>query len=134
MSGKEISLTGEPNLRSTGFHITVGALEALKVIGIAYGLYDHAEEFSGLSVSLQEEGRPVLVVQQDIGQLENSRWETIRTVTEDPEQIRRYMAFREMLKMFRQMDRDLERNPKAERHQGYRPAASVQRKRNSYER
>ena len=46
MAGKEISLTGELHMSSTGFHMTVNAVEALKVIGLAYGLYDHAEEFS----------------------------------------------------------------------------------------
>ncbi len=65
MAGKEISLTGELHMSSTGSHMTVDAVEALKVIGLAYGLYDHAEEFRGLRVSLQDGARPALVVQQD---------------------------------------------------------------------
>ena len=52
MAGKEISLTGELHMSSTGSHMTVDAVEALKVIGLAYGLYDHAEKFRGLRVSL----------------------------------------------------------------------------------
>ena len=65
MAGKEISLTGELHMSSTGFHMTVNAVEALKVIGLAYGLYDHAEEFRELRVSLQDGTHPALVVQQD---------------------------------------------------------------------
>lgn len=134
MSGLEISLTGELHMRSTGFHITVGALEALKVIGIAYGLYDHAEEFSGLRVSLQEGARPALIVQQDVSLHGSPCWETIRTLTEDSQQIRRYMSFRDTLEMFQQMDRELDRKPKTERQQGCCPAVPAQRKSNSYER
>ena len=33
MAGKEISLTGELHMSSTGSHMTVDAVEALKVIG-----------------------------------------------------------------------------------------------------
>ena len=104
MSGKKISLTGELHMSSTGYYMTVGALEALKIVGLAYGLYDHAEEFRGLRVLLQDGARPALVVQQDISLHGSPCWETIRTLTDDPEQIRRYMAFRETLKMVRQMD------------------------------
>ena len=30
-------------MNSTGFSVTVDALETLKIVGIAYGVYDHAE-------------------------------------------------------------------------------------------
>ena len=96
-------------MSSTGYYMTVGALEALKIVGLAYGLYDHAEEFRGLRVLLQDGARPALVVQQDISLHGSPCWETIRTLTDDPEQIRRYMAFRETLKMVRQMDRQREK-------------------------
>ena len=109
MAGKEISLTGELHMSSTGSHMTVDAVEALKVIGLAYGLYDHAEEFRGLRVSLQDGARPALVVQQDISLHGSPCWETIRTLTDDPEQIRRYMAFRETLKMVQNMDWEQEK-------------------------
>ena len=104
MAGKEISLTGELHMSSTGFHMTVNAVEALKVIGLAYGLYDHAEEFRELRVSLQDGTHPALVVQQDISLHGGPCWEPIRVRPDDPERIRRYMAFREILKMVRQMD------------------------------
>ena len=105
MPGKEISLTGELHIRSTGFHLTVGALEALKVAGLAYGLYDHAEEFRECRVTLQGGERPARVVQEDRGLHGSPLWVTVRTVTDDPEQIQRYMAFRETLKMVQQLDR-----------------------------
>ena len=91
--------------------MTVDAVEALKVIGLAYGLYDHAEKFRGLRVSLQDGARPALVVQQDISLHGSPCWETIRTLTDDPEQIRRYMAFRETLKMVQNMDWEQEKGP-----------------------
>lgn len=111
MAGKEISLTGELHMSSTGSHMTVDAVEALKVIGLAYGLYDHAEEFRGLRVSLQDGARPALVVQQDISLHGSPCWETIQTLTDDPEQIQRYMAFRETLKMVQNMDWEQEKGP-----------------------
>ena len=110
MSGKKISLTGELHIRSTGFHTTVGAVEALKQVGLAYGLYDHAEEFSSLRVTLQEGMRPALIVQENTSTQENPSWATIRTLTDDPERIQRYMAFRETLKMVQQLDRQWEKD------------------------
>ena len=44
MARKTISLTGELHMNSTGFSVTVDALETLKIVGIAYGVYDHAED------------------------------------------------------------------------------------------
>lgn len=104
MAGKEISLTGELHMSSTGFHMTVGAMEALKVIGRAYGLYDYAEEFREYRVTLRDGERPALVVQEDRNLHGSPFWVTVRTVTDDPEQIQRYMAFRETLKMVQQLD------------------------------
>ena len=40
-----------------------------------------------------------------------SLWETVYTLTDDPRQIQRYLAFRETLKMLREMDREQERPP-----------------------
>ena len=40
MSGKMISLTGELHMNSTGFSVTVEALETLKIIGIAVSFQD----------------------------------------------------------------------------------------------
>lgn len=44
MSGKMISLAGEVHISTGNVYTTVDALEALKAIGIAYGLYSRAEE------------------------------------------------------------------------------------------
>ena len=62
MSGKMISLTGELHMNSTGFSVTVEALETLKIIGIAYGVYDHAEDLRDCRVTLENGERPALVV------------------------------------------------------------------------
>ena len=110
MSGKKISLTGELHIKSTGYYTTVGELEALKIVGLAFGLYDHAEEFSSLRVTLQEGMCPALIVQENTNTQENPSWTTIRTVTDDPERIQRYMAFRETLKMVQQLDRQWEKD------------------------
>ena len=39
MAGKEISLTGKLHMSSTGFHMTVNAVEALKVINFYHFTY-----------------------------------------------------------------------------------------------
>lgn len=38
-------------------------------------------------------------------------WETIRVITDDPEQVHRYLAFREVVKMIRQMEIGREHSP-----------------------
>ena len=97
MARKTISLTGELHMNATGFSVTVDALETLKIVGIAYGVYDHAEDLRDCRVTLENGERPALVVQ-----------ETVRTITNDPERIRQYVAFRETLKMFQQIERERE--------------------------
>lgn len=112
MSGKKVSLSGEVHISTGSIYTTVDALETMKVIGIAYGLYDHAEEFRDRRVLLDEGGdHPALVVQEDISHHGTPLWETVRTITDDPKQIQRYMAFREILEMLQQMDIDRERQP-----------------------
>ena len=96
MARKTISLTGELHMNATGFSVTVDALETLKIVGIAYGVYDHAEDL------------PALVVQDDVSLHGSPFWETVRTITDDPERIRQYVAFRETLKMFQQIERERE--------------------------
>ena len=118
MSSKIISLAGEVHISTGNVYTTVDALEAMKVIGIAYGLYNHAEEFRGQRVMLDEgEDHPALVVQEDISRHGSPLWETIRTLTDDPQQIQRYLAFRDTLKMMREMDREQERQPEVEPRQ-----------------
>ena len=98
MSGKKVSLSGE-------IHITtVDALEALKCIGLVYGLYDHCEDLRNCRVTMEGGDIPALVVQKDISHHGTPLWETVRMVTNDPEQIKRYMAFRNTVQMIRKLD------------------------------
>ena len=112
MSSKKVSLTGEVHISTGSIYTTVDALEAMKCIGLAYGLYSHAEEFRDQRVMLDEGGdHPALVVQEDVSHHGSPLWETVRTLTDDPRQIQRYLAFRDTLKMLREMDREQERPP-----------------------
>ena len=108
MARKTISLTGELHMNATGFSVTVDALETLKIVGIAYGVYDHAEDLRDCRVTLENGERPALVVQEDVSLHGSPFWETVRTITDDPERIRQYVAFRETLKMFQQIERERE--------------------------
>ena len=112
MSSKKISLTGEVHISTGSIYTTVDALEAMKCIGVAYGLYSHAEEFRGQRVMLDEGGdHPALVVQEDVSHHGTPLWETVRTLTDDPRQIQRYLAFRDTLKMIQEVDREQEHQP-----------------------
>ncbi len=112
MSGKTVSLTGEVHIRTGSIYTTVDALEALKCIGMAYGLYDHSEDLRDSRVILEEDGECLaLVVQEDISLHGSPCWETVRTITDDPEKIRRYMTFRETVGTIRQMEIEQERQP-----------------------
>ena len=109
MSGKMISLAGEVHISTGNVYTTVDALEALKVIGLAYGVYDQAEEIRGYRVKLLEEvDRLILVVQEDVSTHGRPLWKTIRTVTEDQRQLQRYLIFRGMMKMLQDIDREQE--------------------------
>lgn len=135
MSSKKISLAGEVHISTGSICTTVDAREALKCIGIAYGLYDHAEEFRDQRVMLDEGGgHPALVVQEDISHHRSPMWETVRTLTDDPQQIQRYLAFRDTLKMLQEMDLEQERRPVPEpqRNDGTVPDAKKRGK--TYER
>jgi len=112
MSGKTVSLTGEVHISTGSIYTTVDALAALKCIGMAYGLYDHSEDLQNSRVILEEGGdRPALIVQEDVSRHGSPCWETVRTITDDPEQIQRYMAFRKTVDMIRQMEIEQERQP-----------------------
>ena len=107
MSVKEVTLSGEVRIRDGFCSTTVNAVEALKEIGMAYGVYSRAEESRDCRVMLLEGERPTLVVQEDVSRHGSPQWETVRIMTDDPRQIQRYMAFRDMLSMLREMDREL---------------------------
>lgn len=115
MSGKKVSLTGEVHIGTGSVYTTVDALEALKCVGMAYGLYDHAEELRNARVRLEEGEHPALVVQEDVSHHGSPMWETVRTITDDPEQIHRYLSFRESVKMVRQIEIEQSRQPAPER-------------------
>ena len=117
MSSKKISLAGEVHISTGNIYTTVDAQEALKCIGLAYGLYDHAEDVRDQRVMLDESsGKPALVAQEDISHHGSPLWETYRTITDDPEQIQRYMDFRKVVRTIRQMEIDREHQPAPEKH------------------
>ena len=134
MPSKSISLSGEVHISTEQVYTTVDALEALKEIGSAYGLYSRAEELRGQRVHLDKrDGHSVLVVQEDLSLHGSPCWETSHTLTDDPVQIQRYMAFREVLHSIQQIDR--ERAQAANRQiNSSRPNRPLKGDRNSHER
>lgn len=104
MSGKKVSLSGEIHISTGSVYTTVDALEALKCIGLVYGLYDHCEDLRNCRVTMEGGDIPALVVQKDISHHGTPLWETVRMATNDPEQIKRYMAFRNTVQMIRKLD------------------------------
>lgn len=114
MSGKKVSLSGEVHISTGSVYTTVDALEALKVIGIAYGLYSRAEEQMDSRVMLEDGERPALVLQEDISHHGSPQWETVRVITDKPEQIKRYMAFRNTVQIIRKMEIELARESRPE--------------------
>ena len=109
MNGKKVSLTGEIHISTGSVYTTVDALEALKAIGVAYGLYSRDEDQRGCRVVMEDGEFPALVVQEDKSLHGSPCWETVRTVTNDPEQIKRYMAFRNTVQMIRKLNIELSR-------------------------
>ena len=109
MSGKKVSLSGEIHISTGSVYTTVDALEALKCIGLVYGLYDHCEDLRNCRVTMEGGDIPALVVQKDISHHGTPLWETVRMVTNDPEQIKRYMAFRNTVQMIRKLDIEIGR-------------------------
>lgn len=112
MNGKKVSLTGEIHISTGSVYTTVDALEALKAIGVAYGLYSRDEDQRGCRVVMEDGEFPALVVQQDKSLHGSPCWETVRTVTNDPEQIKRYMAFRNTVQMIWKLNIELSRESK----------------------
>ena len=105
MPNKSISLSGEVHISTEQVYTTVDALEALKAIGLAYGLYSRAEERRGQRVHLTGgEGHTALVVQEDFSCHGSPCWETVRILTEDPAEIQQYMAFRDVLRIVQQRE------------------------------
>lgn len=114
MNGKKISLSGEVHISTGSVYTTVDALEALKCVGLAYGLYDHAEELRDARVRLEAGDKPALVVQENVSHHGSPLWETVRVITDDPEQIKRYMAFRNTVQIIRKMEIEQARESRPE--------------------
>lgn len=114
MSGKKVSLSGEVHISTGSVYTTVDALEALKCVGLAYGLYDHAEELRDARVRLESGDNPALIVQENVSHHGSPLWETVRVITDDPEQIKRYMAFRNTVQIIRKMEIELARESRQE--------------------
>ena len=135
MSNKMISLAGEVHISTGNVYTTVEAMEAMKAIGIAYGLYSRAEESRNQRVMLDEGGdHPALVVQEDVSHHGSPLWETVRTLTDDPRQIQRYLVFWDTLAMMRQMDQEWERQPAPEPPCGSYSMPGNKKKRTAHER
>ena len=114
MNGKKISLSGEVHISTGSVYTTVDALEALKAIGIAYGLYSRAEEQRDSRVMLEDGEHPALVVQEDVSLHGSPLWKIARVITDDPEQIKRYMAFRNTVQIIRKMEIEQSRESRPE--------------------
>ena len=116
MSGKQVSLTGEVHILSGSVYTTVDALEALTCMGLAYGLYSRAEEQRDCRVMLIKDGKsPSLVEQVDRSLHGSPCWETVRTITDDPVRVRRYLAFQEIVDMVLQMEIEQQSRPGPEK-------------------
>ncbi len=109
MNGKRISLSGEVHIWNGHCSTVVDSLDALKAIGVAYGLYNRSEELRDSRVMLVGDNHPSLVIQEDVSRHGSPLWETKYTITDDPKQIQRYMAFRKILKMFQEIELEQER-------------------------
>lgn len=111
MSGKKIKLSGEVHISTGSVYTTVDALEALECVGFAYGIYSPAEGRRNYRVKLEGGDRPALIMQENVSHHGTPLWETIKVVTDDPEQIKRYMAFRNTVQMIRKLDIEQDREP-----------------------
>ena len=110
MPKKTLSLSGEVHISDSGIYTTVDALEAMKAVGIAYGLHHHAEEERGRRVMLYEGGeRPALVIEADTSYHGSPTWDQVCILTDDPKQIARYLAFQDALKIVKEMELEPEK-------------------------
>lgn len=91
--------------------VTVDAMETLKKIGELYGLYSPCEEMRDRRVMYEETPTPALVIQEDISYHGSPCWETKSTLTTDPDRIKQYCAFGDLLDYIKQSEREPERKP-----------------------
>ena len=105
MPRKTLSLSGEVHISSDRVYTTVDALTALKAVGTAYGLYLGVEEDRERRVMLYKGGeRPALVIERDTSYHGSPTWDRVGVLNDDPKRIARYLAFRDTLKMFKEME------------------------------
>lgn len=134
MPNKSISLSGEVHISTERVYTTADALEALKAIGVAYGLYSRAEECRGQRVQLTgRDGHTALVVQEDFSRHGSPCWETVQTLTEDPAEIQQYIAFRDVLRIVQQRNQR-ERLPAEQRTDDNAPEHPPRKDGKSHER
>lgn len=116
MKRTEITLTSgqlSMNLNGGGMSVTVDALETLKKIGVQYGLYSHREDDSGYRVAFEDKPVPALVIQENISYHGSPCWDTVGTLTTDPERISQYRAFKSLVSSIQKMEREAEQKPLA---------------------
>lgn len=99
------------SLNGGGMSVTVDALETLKKIGIEYGLYSHREDDRGYRVMYEEKPNPALVIQENISYHGSPCWDTISTLTTDPERISQYRAFKNLVVSIQKMEQVAEPVP-----------------------
>ena len=113
MNDKNITITKKSvsvNMGGGEMQVTIDALEALKLVGYAYGLYNSYEDKQNYRVMYQNEPSPTLVVQKDVSLDGNHYWNPVGVLTEDPQLIERYLEFRHMLGTIRQMELEAQRS------------------------
>lgn len=116
---KTISLasgTLSVSLHGGEMRVTVEALETLKKIGELYGLHSWCEDARDRRVVYEDKPVPALVIQEDISYHGSPCWDTVGTLTTDPDRIKQYRAFSELLKYIKQVERMPELEPAS--HQG----------------
>lgn len=99
------------SLSGGGMCVTVDAMETLKKIGELYGMYSSCEEMRDTRVMYEEEPVPSLVIQEDISYHGSPYWKTVRTLTTDPDRIKWYRTFEEILDYINGVEREVDRAP-----------------------
>lgn len=94
-----------------GISVTVDAMETLKKIGELYGLYSSYKDMRDTRIMYEEEPVPALVVQENISYHGSPCWDTVRTLTTDPDRIKWYRAFGGILDYIKGVEREVDRVP-----------------------
>lgn len=92
------------SLSGGGVRVTVDAMETLKKIGELYGLYSSYKDMRDTRVTYEEDPVPALVIQEDISRHGSPCWKTVRTLTTDPDRIKWYRAFGDLVNFIKEME------------------------------